>query len=259
MPPFRHAGMLRLQFAYVGLLWVFGAGPMMGHGGYDEEIRVADEQLSAEPENGGIWFHRAELHYLHGDWMRTLLDLEKANQFAPGKYPVGLVRGKALMAGGKLRLAKSALDEFVKANPDSPDGFATKARVELACGDHDLAVEDFRRALAKTRNPEPDLFVEAAHASVVAGRPEAALDDLEGGISRLGEIPSLVSKAIEMEESLGRIDAALARILKLERSVQRPEPWMARRASILAKADRIAESKAAFFGHGSIIGLSFHH
>ncbi len=244
----RQVGKVRLQVVCLGFFWMIVSGPSMGHGGYDEEIRIADEQIATDPCNGGIWFHRAELHYLHGDWMRALLDLEKSNQLAPGKYPVALVRGKALMAGGKLRLAKTALDEFVKANPESPDGFATRARVELALGDHESAVADFHRALARTRSPEPDLFVETAEASVAAGHPEAALEDLEEGISRLGEIPSLVCKALEMEESLGRFNSALARVSGLEKSVQRPEPWMARRASILAKADRIPESVAAWTG-----------
>lgn len=220
----------------------------MGHGGYDEEIRLTDRQIAAEPGNAGHWFHRAELHYLHGDWMHALLDLDKTHQLAPGKYPVGLVRGKALMAGGKLGMARSALDEYVQANPDSPDGFATRARVEIALGDHGQAVADFRKALSTTRNPEPDLFVEAADASIAGGCPETALEDLEKGVTCFGEIPSLVCRMIELEESLGRFDAALARVSRMEKSVQRPEPWMARRASILAKADRISESVAAWTG-----------
>ena len=53
-------------------------------------------------------------------------------------------------------------------------------------------------------------------------------------------------KALELELMLGRYDDALARVEVLQKSAPRPEPWIARRASVLAQAGRFNESKAAW-------------
>ncbi len=53
-------------------------------------------------------------------------------------------------------------------------------------------------------------------------------------------------KALELEVVLGRYDAALTRVEVLQQTAPRPEPWMAKRASVLAQAGRIRESQAAW-------------
>lgn len=65
-------------------------------------------------------------------------------------------------------------------------------------------------------------------------------------MKRLGPIPSLQLKVLEVEVAAGRCDSALSRLDAMQRSAPRPEPWMEKRASILAQAGRPAESRAAW-------------
>ncbi len=66
------------------------------------------------------------------------------------------------------------------------------------------------------------------------------------GIEKLGPIPSLVIRAMDLEIATKNFAAALTRVEAMRQSAPRPEPWMAKRASILAQAGRIQESRAAW-------------
>lgn len=235
---------LRLMVAILTPLLVTDVS--YGHGGYDEEIKRSDELIAAEPDNAAHWFHRGHLHCLHGDWKAALPDLDKAESLAPGRYPVDLVRGQAWMAGGELEAARIALDGFVRSSPEVAEGFAARARLMLKIGDGEAAVADFRQALAKSRTPEPDLYIETAEALLAQERPAEAVKELQAGMARLGELPALADRALTLEVSLGLYDEALSRVAALQAAAPRREPWMAKRASILAQAGRLADSRAAW-------------
>jgi hypothetical protein len=51
---------------------------------------------------------------------------------------------------------------------------------------------------------------------------------------------------MELEIITGDFDSALKRVDQLQKFAPRPEPWMAKRASLLAQAGRIADSRAAW-------------
>ena len=79
-----------------------------------------------------------------------------------------------------------------------------------------------------------------------AGLAGEAVQVLAAGIEKLGPIPSLALRAMEVEIATKNFDAALTRVEALRKSAPRPEPWMARRASVLAQAGRIEDSRAAW-------------
>jgi len=51
---------------------------------------------------------------------------------------------------------------------------------------------------------------------------------------------------MELEIMTGQFDSALTRVDQLQQFAPRPEPWMAKRASLLAQAGRVSESRAAW-------------
>jgi predicted RNA polymerase sigma factor len=62
----------------------------------------------------------------------------------------------------------------------------------------------------------------------------------------LGPVPALERRALELEQSLGNTDAALARLEALASSSERPESWLKLRGDLLAKAGRSAEARDAY-------------
>ena len=216
------------------------------HGAYHEELQRVNEQLDASPNDGRLWYQRAWIGFLHGDWQLSLTDLEKAERLAPGQLPYDFVRGQALAAGGRYEAAKTVLDDFIKANPEHGPATAMRARVLEKLGRPDDSLKDFRAALHKKPEPEPDLYQEAAEAFAARGLNDDAVAVLQNGLERLGNIPSLLLKALDVEVVTRRFDAALLRVDAMQKAAPRPEPWMAKRASLLAQAGRTAESAAAW-------------
>jgi predicted Zn-dependent protease len=202
--------------------------------------------LKKTPNDPALHFELADLNGQHGDWQMSLLNLDRVEELGPGKFPTPLLRGQAWLIGGQPEKAKMVLDPLVAAHPESARGWLLRARAAQRLGDAAGSLADYREALRRTNVPEPDLIQEAADALAAAGLAGEAVQVLAAGIEKLGPIPSLALRAMEVEIATKNFDAALTRVEALRKSAPRPEPWMARRASVLAQAGRIEESRAAW-------------
>ena len=216
------------------------------HGTHDALMKQANEELAEQPTDGGKWYKRALLQFDHEDWPESLSDLEKTEELAPGAFPVLWMRGQISDKQGKPTEAKARFDEFLSSSPTHWGALASRARVEVKLGLHDAALEDYRQVLANNPKPEPEIYNEVAQALAARNLTDEALVVLENGGSRLGSISSLQMRALEIEVSAERWDAALVRVDAIQKSALRPEPWMMKRASIFAAAGRLGESRVAW-------------
>src|SRR6185295_16944792 len=96
-----------------------------------------------------------------------------------------------------------------------------------ALGQTEASLADYRAALLTAGPPEPDLVRETADELAALGRPDEAVEVLANGIEKLGPIPSLTLRAMDLEMATGRFDAALVRVDAMQKTAPRPEPWMA--------------------------------
>ncbi|KAB2644061.1 MAG: tetratricopeptide repeat protein [Verrucomicrobia bacterium] len=228
------------------VLLVLSAGPALGHGGFHERLAQLAVALEKSPNDPALHFELADVNGQHGDWQMALLNLARVEELAPGKFPTSLLRGQAWLTGGQPGKAKTALDTLLAGQPEHARGRLLRARAAQRLGDAAGSLADYREALRRTPAPDPDLLQETAGALAAGGLPEEAVRVLAAGMEKLGPIPSLVLRAMEVEIATGNFDAALARVEALRKSAPRPEPWMARRASVLAQAGRIEESRVAW-------------
>ena len=235
-----------LRCLALAVLLAVSAGPALAHGAHSFLMLRVDERLAREPENADLWFQRAVLEFEHEDWNSAATDFAKVEQYAPGKFPVLWWQGRVLDNQGKPAEAKIALDAFLAATPDHSGALTSRGRVFAKLGDNDASLADFRAALARCPDPQPDLILEVAEALADHGFARESVTVLEAGIMRLGPVPSLQLKILDVEVDAGEYAAALARLGAMQASASRPEPWMEKRASILAEAGRIDESRAAW-------------
>jgi tetratricopeptide (TPR) repeat protein len=138
-----------IQYLLLATIFTATSGvKVSAHGGFDEEIKLTDNLIAASPNDGQHWYHRAYLNFLHGDWQITLSDSEKAERLAPGKFPVDWLRAQALAAGNQLDVALTVINDFVNAHPGHPGGLVVRARILNKLKRSELALVDFREALA---------------------------------------------------------------------------------------------------------------
>ena len=151
-----------------------------------------------------------------------------------------------LVEAGRPAEAKAAFDRYLAARPDAPAGLIARARLLAKTGDMQAAAQDFSRAIALAKQPEPELFIERAQALRRAGDFDAALRSLDEGVTRLGPLITLTQPAIDLEVEAGRLDAALARLAKIIVVAPRKERWLLLRGSLLEKSGQLEAARAAY-------------
>jgi predicted Zn-dependent protease len=229
------------------LLVVFlQAESIFGHEGLHELIAAQLKAVEKNPSDPALHLELANLYGRHGELKLALQNLDKVDALAPGKFPTDLFRGEAFLVAHDFTKAKQALDRQVAARPESARSWLLRARAERELGQHPDSLADYREALKRTTAAEPDLIEEVAGALAADGRKDEAAQVLAAGIEKLGQIPSLVLRALDLEIETKNFDAALDRIEHAQHDAPRAEPWMARRAAVLAQAGRIEESRAAW-------------
>jgi tetratricopeptide (TPR) repeat protein len=220
-------------------------GTAFAHGDLHERISQLTGQLREFP-SAGLFFKRGCLHLEHGEAGAALADFHEVDRLAPGAFETDAPRAGALMLLGKHRPALECLNRCLVRDPSASRCLVMRARVFGCLGEPDSAIHDYRKALSLVSQPEPDLLLEVSAALAENKQTAAALEVLDQGIVRLGPLASLVNAAIGLEMGNGNIEGALRRVDTAQAAAPRPEPWMARRASILARAGRIDESRAAW-------------
>ena len=222
------------------------------HGAVHEQIDALTAQISQAPRNAGLYVMRGELLSEHGDWEAALSDFHRAGQLNPGLSIIDLARGKTLFQAGQLSSAKQALDRYLIRQPHHTDALISRARVHAQLGQLEAGVADYTRAiddLARLGHPNPDYYFQRARLVAARGRsfvPEA-LRGLDEGLVALGPLATLQLYAIELELTIGRTEAALARLDSIAtQQSHRPEAWLTRRGEILEQGGRARDARAAY-------------
>ena len=229
---------LTILFAMPATLWA--------HGGLHDAIEHVTGKIAESPNEGWLYFQRGELHRMHQDWGNAVADYDRAATVDPQLAIVDLGRGEILRAQQQWTAAREALDRFISRAANDPNGYAARARVWSDLGQPQSAADDYARAIDRSPRPSPELYVAWARSLAAAGKTEDALNALAAGMSRLGQVVTLVVPAIDFEIALGRVDDALARLDAFTATQPRKERWLSRRGEILAQAGRRPEAQHAY-------------
>jgi len=227
------------------LVWLVARGSVLAHGDFHERIVELTRKIAEEPGNTQLLLQRAGLSLEHGDWLAAISDCDRVQSIDPS-VNTDFLRGRSLLESGRPGDALPLLDACVKKEPQNLLALICRGRAYGKLARTKEAAADFRGALKSTPHPGPDLLQEAANALAANGDSQEAMQVLTEAIKTIGPVPSLVLRALDLEIASRNFDAALTRVETMRQSAPRPEPWMARRAAVLAQAGRIEESQAAW-------------
>jgi predicted Zn-dependent protease len=228
------------------LLLALARSTATAHATHEARVARIAEQLAQRPNDPALHFEMAEANVEHGDWEVALINLSEVDRLAPGAFPTALRRADAFIVGGRPQSARKVLDPWLAEHPGQPGALLLSARVFQRLGETERALAEFRAAFSFLPNPEPDVVLEVADLLITRGENEAALKLLAEHVARLGPIPTLMLRALDLELAASDFDAAVERVETLRDAAAVPEPWMARRAEILAQAGRQDEARTAW-------------
>ena len=217
-----------------------------GHGLFDERIATATEAINAEPGNVQPWLQRAGLHSLHGDWAAAEADLRQAEALNPDSPDLHLGWGRLLLAAGRYAEADGRLSQYLDKYPDHALTLQARAEARMKAGRAAEAAADYRRVIALAPHPGPEIYAQCARADAAAGDPEQALETLDAGIKRLGQLVTLTLAAVEIHLSQQDYAAALKRYDQLLAETPRHPTWLMAQGDILQQADRPGEARERY-------------
>jgi tetratricopeptide (TPR) repeat protein len=220
--------------------------PAAGHGAYHDVVASITTKLKSQPDDAGLRFKLAQAHIGHGEWRACLDETDRVERLAPGIYPTGYLRGLALHTGGRDQEARAALDAFLAKNPEHAQARATRARALVKLGQPAQAVPDFEKAVKLSTHPDSGLILDFAAVYNQLGQTADASRVIDRALPASGDTSALLRRALEIEGAAGAWDSALARIEALRQTAPRPEPWMAERARLLARARRDDQARSAW-------------
>ena len=230
----------------LALLCLLAPAAALAHGDVHEEIAATTKRIAESPADAKLYLQRGELHRAHQDWTAAAADFDKAQELDPTLVFVDLARGAMLGEARRTEAAKVALDRFISRRPDDAAGYIARARVLAEAESWQAAAEDFAQAIARSKEPEPTLFIERSRAFREMKKMDDAIRALDEGIARMGPLIVLMQAALDLETEAGRTDAALARVGKIIDASPRKERWLTRRGALLEKAGRADAAREAF-------------
>jgi tetratricopeptide (TPR) repeat protein len=135
-----------------------------------------DHTLELDPEFTPAYVNRGGLNGARGDHEAARKDVERGLALAPRDPHLLCVLGQVELAEGRHPEARAAFDQALEADADLVAGWAGRAELAYARGEHDAALADLDRALKLAETAELLFNRSVVHQAL--GRPGEARRDL---------------------------------------------------------------------------------
>ena len=230
------------------VLAAFAPEMARAHGDLHLQIVGLTKDIEKDAKNPELYLRRGELHRAHSDWDAAQADYDHAFALDPKMEMIDLAKGRMFLEANWPLSAKIALDRFLVGHPDHAEALVARARTFVKLNQRLAAAKDYTKALAKSSEGRPELYLERAQALATEGKQhvDEALKGLDEGIQKLGPLVTLQLYAIDLEVESKRFDAALARLETVMAKAPRKETWLERRGNILREAGRNTEARQAY-------------
>ncbi len=221
---------------------IASAAKLTAHPEIEEALARLNTQIAAAPAEAAGDVERGEHYAPQAEWLSAEANFLRAAELTPEDARLARARGALELAMQHPAAARGFLDAALSRNPRDADALVLRARAHALLKSPALALADFDAAIALIAAPTPELFLERA--ALLA--PAAAVRSLDEAIARIGPAMVLQLRAVALEEALGRIDAAVARLDAIAAQSERKEQWLKRRGDVLANAGRERDARRAY-------------
>lgn len=242
----KHPGKLFLNLAAA---LVMGAAAT-AHPSPEHKIEELESHLRESPSDPEMRIaYAAQLRKMDrfGDAEKQLLLVET---LAPDHPGAALERARiAYYRNGDTAVAASLAEGLLKRHSRHAPAWDFLGQLRKKEGKTDEAIECYRRYIALSKELRAGDFTDLASMLSARGNPgdkEEAIEVLDQGVEKVGELAGIHLMASEIERSIGRHEAASRRFDKLA-ARYRPRPeWSRRKGEILLEAGRNQEAASSF-------------
>ena len=217
------------------------------HDDLHEQIARLTKLIKKDPKNASLYYQRASLYHGHDMLEEGLADYRKALSLGYDEPDIYYFMARLYRVLEDPDTSSMYIDHFMEmANGEMyVAGLIERARINAAFGRYERAISDYNEALNREDIATIDHYLELTEATrqIHPDRPEEAVAVLDRGIERLGAVPALQFRALELEQQAGHIDAAIARIDQMMEGKVRKESYYFKKAEILRASGQVEAAR----------------
>ena len=240
------SGVTRCVLAFAALGCVVS---VRAHPEIEDALNRLNAAIAITPADADLYVQRGELYARHEEWLNAEANYLRAAEIAPQHARLAYLRAALELATGRAEEARGRLDALLAQHAADADALVLRARTHTTLKSSSAAVQDFTAAIAMIPTPRPELYLDRA--ALLA--PAEAIRSLDEGIERIGPAITLHLRALALEETSGRFDAAVARVDRIIDVMERKESWLKRRGDLLARGGRVTDARASYLSALAVI------
>ncbi len=217
------------------------AGTASSHPGQHEQLDHINSLIAQQPDQQILYIRRGSIYATGAQFEQAMADFEQAERLGPA-VQVALERGMAYYQMQEFDLATQYLDRYLQQFPHAAIAYEYRSRIARQKGDVRQAIADLHRYFELQDQPHPGNYLAAADMLHELHETAQALNLLDQGLDKLGLVPQLQQRAIELELERGTTAAAIARFATLRIPLQNSPSWKLQMAELLLLDDRHADA-----------------
>jgi tetratricopeptide (TPR) repeat protein len=183
------------------------------HPSAEHTISALSQAILERPGDQGLYIQRGSAYSNEGQLRSALVDFQKAESLGDPEL-VAFHQGVLHYRMERFEDARRYFDTFLIRFPGHAASLEYRARLRRDAGDPVGALADFDAYFAVQSHPNPGDYVSAAEllAGLEGAGIPSALEMLDRGMGRLGVVPQLQQRAIDLEVRRGNPSGAIARL-----------------------------------------------
>ena len=225
---------------------ITGAAPVAAHGTFEERSEIVNEELSENPDDARLHLKRGDLLRQDERYQEALVEYEKARKLRSDLIEIELALGLLFADWKQPKRALHHLDHFLDHRPRHVHARIVRAECLEALDRIKEAAQEVHLAVSQSERLTPDLILAEVRLLRMLGEFEKAIDLLNLGHQRLGNVAVLDQAAVDVDIERGEIKSALGRLDLLAKTTPPRERWLVRKATLLEGAGRIDEARATW-------------
>lgn len=217
-------------------------GTANAHPGEQEQLARINAYIARQPGDQTLYIRRASLYSTGGHFEQAAADLARAEAIGP-PVEAAMERGLLHLRRGEPQIALLSLDQYIKAYPRAALAYEYRARAARELGDKSRAADDLKQSIALREHPHPGIYIAAADLLHEMQNTDDAILLLDQGLEKLGPVPTLQRRAIELVLEQGHTANAIARLETLRIPLRESPAWKLEMAGLLLQESRIADAQ----------------
>lgn len=209
-------------------------------------VRIAEKTaaIRENPNNLILYMQRGELHLQHENPDSAIIDYEYALKHGIDTSTIHVLAAEAYLAAGRYDSGLEQVNQFLRMEPEHLKGFHTRGKIYEAKNEFLKARADFTLVIEKAETARPQDYIHLAnlHLKIDSLDSKSAIETLEFGISRLGNIVSLQMMIYELYRADKNYELAHSKLDEMMEPLNRKERLLVEKAELFLAENKPIEA-----------------